>query len=74
MKDVPDFKIFISSERDFKNEGIRIGVMGTIDDKSLKFIYGNVRNIVHVTSNLRLAILQILCIKGFYKEEEDTEK
>ena len=41
--------------------------MGIIDDISLKVIDEDVENIQNDISNLRVAILQVLCLERLYK-------
>ena len=62
MKYVPDFKINTLCESDFQQHDNRNRVMSVIDDISLELIHGEVKNIVHDISNLRIANLQRLCI------------
>ena len=48
--------------------------MGFIDDISLKVLDGDVKNTKPEISNLRVAILQMLCLERLYREEKDNGK
>ena len=65
---IRDYTIIVSSERDFKHEDDGIRVLGILDDLSLKVIDGDVKKIEREISNLRFAILQMLCLENFYRE------
>ena len=47
--------------------------MGIIDCISLKVIGGGVEKIEYEISNLRIAILQMLCVQSFHREEGVTK-
>ena len=51
------------SESDFKHEDNCIKVMSIIDHKTLNVIDGDVKNIEQEISNLRVTILQMLCLE-----------
>ena len=59
------FLVIVSSESDFKQKDNRIRVMGNLDEFSPKVIDGDVKNTENETSNLGVAILQIVCLKKY---------
>ena len=60
-------------ESDFKHEDICIKVMGSKFERSLKVIDGDVKNIQHEVSQLRVTILQVLCLEKLYAQEAKYE-
>ena len=48
--------------------------MGNTQRISLKVIDGDVQNIEYEKRNLRIAILQMLCLENLYKKEADHDK
>ena len=48
-------------------------VLGVIDDISLMITNEDVENIGREINNLRIAILQVLCLQRLSKEEADKE-
>ena len=62
------------SESDFKHGNNRIKVTSLIDDFSLNVIDEDVKNIQHEMINLRVAILQMLCLENLYREKKRIMK
>ena len=74
MNHIHDYVINVTYESDFKLESVSIKVMGKIEDISLKILDEDFKKIEHWISNLRVPVLQMLCLVKLYTEEKFEEK
>ena len=61
------------SKRDFISEDKILRVLGLIDDMSLMFTDRNIENISVEIKNLRVGLLQLLCLENLYAQEAKYE-
>ena len=61
------------SESDSKHSDNCINLMGFINDLALKVINGDVTNMGHELNDLRVSILQQICLETLYAQEAKYE-